>query len=111
MAATYGILIDYDWCTGCRSCEMACQMEHGLPIGQSGVQVHEMGPWPIEGKDWQYDFVPAFGDQCGLCSDRTRRGELPACVHHCQAACMAYGPLGELAIKLADHRKQVLFAL
>lgn len=29
----YGILIDYNWCTGCHSCEMACQMEKKLPMG------------------------------------------------------------------------------
>ena len=111
MDGKYGILVDYDWCTGCHSCEMACQMEHGFPIGQSGVQVCTMGPWLIEGETWQYDFAPIFGDQCDLCADRTAKGELPTCVHHCQANCMTYGTLDELSALLADHRKQTLCAL
>ena len=38
---------------------------------------------------------------CDVCS----------CVHHCQAKCMSYGPVEELAKKLADHPKQALYAL
>ena len=26
--ARYGILVDYDYCTGCHTCEVACQQEH-----------------------------------------------------------------------------------
>lgn len=44
--AKYGMLIDYQWCTGCHSCEIACQMEHGLPVGQTGIMVHDMATGP-----------------------------------------------------------------
>ena len=27
MAEKYGLLIDYTWCTGCHSCEIACKVE------------------------------------------------------------------------------------
>ena len=27
--ATHGLLIDYEYCTGCQSCEVACKEEHG----------------------------------------------------------------------------------
>ena len=112
MAAEKGIIIDYDWCTGCHSCEMACQMEHGFPIGQSGVKVFEVGPWQIDGsKKWQYDYMPVFTDMCNLCASRTEEGKLPTCVQHCQADCMRYGDLSELHGALADHKKQVLYAL
>ena len=107
----YGILIDYNWCTGCHSCEMACQMEKKLPIGQSGIQVCEMGPWQIEGDHWQFDHIPVFGDQCDACKERTEHGKLPACVHHCQAQCMEYGPIADLAAKMTNERKQTLTVL
>ena len=29
---TYGLLISYEWCSGCQSCEVACKEEHGLGI-------------------------------------------------------------------------------
>lgn len=44
--AKYGLLVDYQWCTGCHSCEIACQMEHKMPVGKSGILVHDMGHWP-----------------------------------------------------------------
>ena len=33
--AEYGLLIDYNYCTGCQSCEVACQQEHTHPVGQT----------------------------------------------------------------------------
>ena len=36
--AKFACLVNYDWCTGCHSCEIACQMEHGMPVGQSGIR-------------------------------------------------------------------------
>lgn len=111
MTTKYGILVDYAWCTGCHSCEMACQMEHGLPIGQSGVKVFQIGPWQIEGDKWQYDYAAVFGDQCDLCAERRARDKAPSCVKHCQADCLTFGLLDELIGKLKDHRKQALLAL
>lgn len=110
-ASQYGLLIDYDWCTGCHSCEMACSVEHDLPVGQFGIMVNQMGPWEYATDTWQYTFIPTPTDLCDLCAERTAIGKLPTCVHHCQANCMEYGSLEDLAKRLPDHPKQVLFAL
>lgn len=107
----YGLLIDYDWCTGCHSCEMACQMEHGFPVGQTGIKLAELGPWQYGEDSWQISYVPLPTDQCDLCEERVKLGKGPSCVQHCQAQCMEYGPLEELAKKLPDHKKQTLFSL
>ena len=40
--ARYALLIDYDYCTGCHSCEVACQQEHGWEAGMSGMKVIEI---------------------------------------------------------------------
>lgn len=45
--ARHGLLIDYQYCTGCHSCEVACQMEHKLPVDQWGIKLTEIGPWQI----------------------------------------------------------------
>lgn len=107
----YGLLIDYDWCTGCHSCEMACSVEHGIPIGQFGIRVDQLGPWEVAPDEWLYTFMPIPTDLCDLCADRTKAGKDPTCVHHCQANCMAYGPVEELSKRLLEHPKQVLFSL
>lgn len=111
--AEYGLLVDYEWCTGCHSCEMACAVEHGFPQGQCGVVVCEVEPWSYgpENDRWQVGYQPAFTDQCDLCAARTVKGGTPTCVKHCQAKCLEYGPLDELAGKLGAKAKQALVAL
>ena len=49
MENTYGLLIDYEYCTGCQSCEVACKEEHGYPVGTWGIRVFDDGPWGSRG--------------------------------------------------------------
>ena len=106
---SYGLLIDYEYCTGCHTCEVACQMEHGLAKDRFGIKIAETGPWNNEGDKWQWSFVPVPTDQCDLCAERVGKGKLPTCVKHCQSACMTYGDVAELAQKLGEKSRQVLF--
>jgi len=104
------LLIDYEYCTGCHSCETACKVELGLPLGQYGIKVATYGPAQIPGTDkWDYINVPIPTALCDLCENRVKDGKLPTCVHHCQAACMEYGTVEELAAKMAGKSKMVLF--
>lgn len=105
---TQGILVDYEWCSGCRSCEVACQMEHGLTVGRSGVVVSEIGPWQREGDVWQHSYIPNFTDDCTLCASRVKNGKLPTCVHHCQARVLTFGALDELAKELMEKPRRFL---
>lgn len=110
-AKEYGLLVDYEWCTGCHSCEVACQMENHLEAGKYGITVFEFGPQlDAEGK-WEWTFLPMPTSYCDLCAERTEMGKLPTCVHHCQSNVMYWGPLTELAEKLAEKPTQVLFSL
>ena len=109
--AEYGLLIDYEWCTGCHTCEVACQMEHSLPTDQWGIKLTEVGPWEYAPEKWQYTYMPVPTDQCDLCARRTAHGKLPTCVHHCQAQCIEYGPIDELVEKLKGKTKQPLYSL
>ena len=108
--ATYGLLIDTEWCTGCHTCEIACQMEHKLPVGQTGILVQEIGPWEIGDGKWQLSYLPALTAQCTGCADRVAKGKLPTCVQHCPARCMEHGPVEELAKKMEGSNK-VLFTI
>jgi anaerobic dimethyl sulfoxide reductase subunit B (iron-sulfur subunit) len=86
-------------------------MEHGIPEGQWGLRLAEIGPWPIGNSErWQYDYVPVPTAQCNLCAERTEKGKLPICVHNCQSACMQYGPVEELVKTMSEKGKTVLFA-
>ena len=110
----YGLLIDYEYCTGCQSCEIACKEEHGFPVGKWGIRVFDDGPWQKDdandqGPSFNWNKVPVPTDLCDLCADRTGQGKDPFCVHHCLADCMRYGTLDELMEQLRKKPKQVLW--
>jgi anaerobic dimethyl sulfoxide reductase subunit B (iron-sulfur subunit) len=106
--ATYGLLIDYEYCTNCGSCIVSCKEEHAYPVGKWGIQVHSDGPWAIDEETWNWNFYPMPTDLCDLCANRTAAGREPICVHHCLSNIISYGPVEELAKKLEDKPKQFL---
>lgn len=106
--ARMGLLIDYEYCTGCHTCEVACKQEHGYPVGKWGIKLSE---FVLETFDKvAIDYIPFPTDLCDLCGQRTSQGEKPACVKHCQADCMMYGPVSELVKTMETKPKTVLFA-
>lgn len=105
-----GILVDFEWCSGCHTCEMACQVEKQLPLDQYGVKLADVGPYNIEGDNWVWIHMPIFTKQCDLCAERVSKGKVPSCVQHCQAAIMKYGEVDELAKELNDNPKQILYS-
>ena len=108
----YRLLIDYEYCSGCQSCEVTCKESHNYPVGKWGIKVHEDGPWEIEDGSgvYNYNFIPVPTDLCDLCAERTGKGKEPLCVHHCLANVITYGPTSELVEKLQTKNKQVLWA-
>ena len=107
--ARNGLLIDYEYCSGCHVCEVACSKEYYIPIGQWGIKLAEIGPWQISDDKWQLTYIPVPTELCNLCTERVAAGKQPACVHHCQANVMSFGPVEELTKKLAEKSHQVLF--
>lgn len=105
-----GLLIDYEFCTGCHSCEVACKQEQRLPVGKWGIRLTQVGPWQVTADRWEYNYIPIPTELCDLCGARVAEGKKPACVQHCQAQVMEYGPVEELAAKMAAKGKMVLFA-
>jgi Fe-S-cluster-containing dehydrogenase component len=106
--AKHGLLIDYEYCTACHSCEVACKQEHGYPAGKWGIRVNEILTQGAE--KLRIDNIPFPTEFCDLCAERTARGELPSCVKHCQARCMYYGTLTGLARQMEKQKRAVLFA-
>lgn len=108
--AANGLMIDYEWCTGCHACEVACKQEHDLPQGLWGIKLGEIGPQqliPGDCDSWEWEYVPMPTSLCDLCEELTSKGQLPSCVKHCLASVMEYGPVDELARKMADKGHKV----
>lgn len=106
-----GLLIDYEYCCGCHTCEVACQKEHDYPVEVWGMYLNQMGPYRYE--DYHdvilYEYLPMPTDLCDLCGERTAKGELSTCVKHCQTNCLKYGPIDELVKDLDRKPKQAMF--
>ena len=105
-----GLIIQYDFCTGCHACEVACKKERDLGKGEYGIKVMEYGPAKKPDGRRDYFFIPVPTDLCDMCADRVSVGKLPACVHNCQAKVMEFGDVEELAKKMTYIEKCVLFS-
>ncbi|MDJ0766111.1 MAG: oxidoreductase [Myxococcota bacterium] len=105
----FGLLIDYDFCTGCHACEVACAQEFKRKAKrEKGIRVLEIEQRLTEDKAY-LTYLPFPTERCVLCKHLTKKGENPACVKACLAACMTYGPIDELAQKLAQKPKMALW--
>ena len=110
MSVKYGLMIDYDYCSGCHSCEVACRKALDLGAGQFGIKVLQDGPRELPGGDkGEYNFLPMPTSLCDLCSARTAEGKPPSCVHHCPAHCMYFDEIEELAKLAAEKPHRVIF--
>lgn len=103
-----GLMIDYEYCSGCSACEVACKQEHGYPVGKGGIHLNKIVTEMPDGRI-RIDYLPFTTAYCDLCSARTRRGEQPACVKHCQAIVMSYGTVAELARQMEKKPHAVMF--
>jgi Fe-S-cluster-containing dehydrogenase component len=107
--ARHGLLIDYEYCTGCYACQVACAQEYKWPAGMSGMKVIEV----VQSlpKDRAYlAYLPFPTELCTLCASRTKKGLEPTCVMHCMAACIKYGGVEELAREMGQKPRMVLWA-
>jgi len=95
--ANGALLINYEYCTGCHSCEVACKNELELPEGKWGIKLVEIGPWELEPATWEWDYIPVPTDLCNLCAPRVAEGKKPSCVHHCLAQVMEFGTVEEMS--------------
>jgi len=102
-----GLLIDYEYCTGCHTCEVACKQENSYPKGTWGIKVNEIVL--EQGGKVEINYLPFPTEMCTLCAKRTAGGAVPSCVKHCQAACMKYGEVADLARELEKKPRMALF--
>ena len=66
-----GLLIEYEYCTGCQSCVVACKQEHGYPVGIGGIKLNEI---ITEGERLRIDYLPFPTKYCDLCAAQSQEG-------------------------------------
>ncbi len=86
------VVIDYDWCIGCRYCQAACPYD-GRRFNWSAPHV----PENELNKDQHYlgNRLRKKGvmEKCTFCIQRSRNGENPACVEACPTGARIFGNL------------------
>jgi len=93
------LLINFQYCSGCHSCEIACRNHLGIGPDKWGIKLTQVEPFEAHEDDWEWDYIPVPTKLCNQCQDLVKAGEKPACVRHCQAFCMEYGTVEEMAVR------------
>ena len=86
------VVIDYDWCIGCRCCMSACPYgarhfnwaEPQIPADEINPNMHVLGnrPRPV-----------GVVEKCTFCIHRVREGRYPSCVEICPVGARKFGNL------------------
>jgi molybdopterin-containing oxidoreductase family iron-sulfur binding subunit len=103
------VVIDYDWCIGCRYCMAACPYgarhfnwaEPEIPKAEINPNTHYLGNRPRP---------KGVVEKCTFCIQRTRAGRYPACVEICPVGARKFGNLldKDSEIRYIIEHKRVL---
>ncbi|MBU0673917.1 MAG: 4Fe-4S dicluster domain-containing protein [Proteobacteria bacterium] len=101
------VVVDYDWCIGCRYCLAACpywgrRFNWGapqVPRGEINPKQHYLG---------NRMRMKGVMEKCTFCIQRTRQGKLPACADACPTGSRVFGnlldPDSEIRFVLANKK-------
>ena len=86
------VVVDYDWCIGCRYCMAACPYwaRHfnwtvpEIPAEEINTNTHYLGNRPRP---------RGVVEKCHFCIHRTRKGQQPACMEACPTGSRIFGNL------------------
>lgn len=105
------VVIDYDWCIGCRYCMAACPYEaRRFNFAEPSLPAEEMNP--IQGYLSNRVRPKGVVEKCHFCLHRTREGKNPACLEACPTGSRKFGnlldPNSEVSMILKTKRVFVL---
>jgi molybdopterin-containing oxidoreductase family iron-sulfur binding subunit len=101
------VVIDYNWCIGCRYCMAACPYgarrfnwaEPKLAAADANPDTHYFGNRPRP---------RGVAEKCTWCIQRVRKGRYPACVEACPVGARKFGNLldpGSEVRAVLDHKR------
>lgn len=107
------VVVDYNWCIGCRCCMASCPYgarrfnwkEPQIPADKVNPDMHYLGNRPRPN---------GVVEKCTFCIQRARKGEYPKCVEVCPVGARKFGnlldPNGELRYILENKQVFILKA-
>lgn len=86
------VVVDYNWCIGCRYCMAACPYDGRrfnwstpeIPSEELNKEQHYLGNRPR---------MKGVMEKCTFCIQRSRKGQLPACADACPTGARVFGNL------------------
>ncbi len=105
------VVVDYNWCIGCRYCEAACPYwarrfnfsKPRIPDEEVNTNTHYLGNRPRE---------KGVMEKCTFCIQRTRKGLNPACLEICPTGSRKFGnildPQSEIRYIIENKRVFIL---
>ena len=84
------VVIDYNWCIGCRYCEAACPY-HARRFNWSAPEIPADEINPDQGLLSNRIRPQGVVEKCTFCLHRTREGRLPACLEACPTGARIFG--------------------
>ena len=105
------VVIDYDWCIGCRYCMAACPYEaRRFNFHEPSIPAPELNP--NQGYLSNRPRPRGVVEKCHFCLHRKRRGDYPACLEACPTGARKFGnildPESEVAAIVREKRTFVL---
>lgn len=105
------VVVDYNWCIGCRYCQAACPY-HARRFNwkQAEIPAEEVNP----NQGYLSNRIRPQGttEKCHFCLHRTREGRMPACLEACPTGARIFGnmldPNSEIRWVLKNKRVFVL---
>lgn len=105
------VVVDYNWCIGCRYCEAACPY-HARRFNWKKPEIPAEEINPIQAYLSNRIRPQGVVEKCHFCLHRTRQGRLPACLEACPTGARVFGnvldPSSEIRWVLENKRVFVL---
>jgi Fe-S-cluster-containing dehydrogenase component len=86
------VVVDYNWCIGCRYCQAACPY-HARRFNWSEPEIPADEINPNQGYLSNRVRPKGVVEKCTFCLHRTREGRLPACLEACPTGARVFGNL------------------
>jgi molybdopterin-containing oxidoreductase family iron-sulfur binding subunit len=86
------VVVDYNWCIGCRYCEAACPY-HARRFNWEKAEIPAAEVNPDQGYLSNRIRPKGVMEKCTFCLHRTREGRLPACLEACPTGARVFGNL------------------
>jgi molybdopterin-containing oxidoreductase family iron-sulfur binding subunit len=84
------VVVDYNWCIGCRYCEAACPY-HARRFNWKKPEIPAEEVNPDQGYLSNRIRPQGVVEKCHYCLHRTRNGRLPACLEACPTGARVFG--------------------